>query len=85
MSDAVEQVKARIADIEADVKGIRVSMEHLVESADRVQDLLIGDGSDLSLSAKVHILWRSTTVLVGAVGTLAAERLYHLFFRAGGQ
>lgn len=83
--EVVEQVKTRITEIETDVKGIRASIDHLVESADRVQDLLIGDGTDLSLSAKVHILWRSTMVLVGAVATLAAERFYHLFFRTGGQ
>lgn len=69
-------MKSRIGHIEEKIDDIAGNVA-------KITDLLIGDGTELSLAAKVHILWRTTITLVTMVIGLVVERVYH--FIAGGR
>lgn len=77
----MEELRRETAELREDVKSIRRAIDHLVTAVDESRTLLIGDGRELSLSAKVHILWNSTLFLLVSVVGLLVERAYHLLVR----
>ncbi len=68
----MEDMKSRISNIEEKIDDIAGNVA-------KITDLLIGDGTELSLAAKVHILWKTTITVVTILVGLVVERVYHLF------
>lgn len=58
---------------------IEETIERIAEKVDHMHALVVGDGTGLSIAAKVHLLWTSIIFLSTTVIGLIVERLFAFF------